>query len=234
VLQPTIAVLWQQTQTGSAVCAKQKTRMLRSLLTRVVSVAQLPKLPQRGFLFSLRPQRSFFTSPITQTEANKTAITQSDVQLDSGDRLFAVVQSGGKQFKVTPGDLVLVDKMLVDIGEDILLQKVLLVGGKKFSIWGRPIISEATVSATVEEQVRAEKKITFKRRRRKNSQRTRSSRAELTALRITGINVKIPSLDELLAMPDGLSALQVQREQMLLEAQKLAAAPLRITGKMPV
>ena len=101
--------------------------------------------------------------------------------------MFAVIKTGGKQYKVAPGDLVTVEKLGVDAGKAIDFAEVLMVGeGAEVEV-GKPFVAGAKVSAEVAEQTRGPKIIVFKKRRRQNSRRKNGHRQDLTVLRITEI-----------------------------------------------
>eukprot|EP00897_Mesotaenium_endlicherianum_P003490 jgi/Mesen1/3169/ME000184S02241 len=103
-------------------------------------------------------------------------------------KVFAVVQLGSHQFKVTPGDVIYVEKLLhADINEKLALTRVLLLGSASKTIIGRPTIPEASAVAFVEEHALDEKVIIFKKKRRKNYRRTNGHRQELTRLRILDV-----------------------------------------------
>lgn len=116
--------------------------------------------------------------------------------------IFAVVEAGGTQYKVTPDDVIITEKLQhVDVNDIIKLQRVLLVGSTDGTIIGRPYILGATVTAAVEEQFLDGKVIIFHKRRRKNSRRTTGHRQPLTRLRI--ISVDLDGGDQLL--PESIS-----------------------------
>ncbi|MFZ1988914.1 MAG: 50S ribosomal protein L21 [Alphaproteobacteria bacterium] len=101
--------------------------------------------------------------------------------------MFAVIKTGGKQYKVAPGDLVTVEKLAGDAGKAVDFAEVLMVGeGDKIEV-GKPFVSGAKVSAEVAEQARGPKIVVFKKRRRQNSRRKNGHRQDLTVLRITEI-----------------------------------------------
>ncbi len=101
--------------------------------------------------------------------------------------MFAVMKTGGKQYKVAANDILIVEKLTADVGESVVFQDVLMLGGDTPSI-GAPFIDGAVVTAEVLEQLRGEKVISFKKRRRKHSsQRRRGHRQYLTRVRITDI-----------------------------------------------
>ena len=100
---------------------------------------------------------------------------------------YAVVKTGGKQFRVTAGDVINVEKLAGEAGDKVTLDKVLMVGGDKVKV-GAPLIEGATVEAEIVEQTRAPKIIVFKKRRRQNYRRKKGHRQEMTTLKISSIN----------------------------------------------
>lgn len=101
--------------------------------------------------------------------------------------MFAVVKTGGKQYKVASGDVIKVEKLLADAGSNVELDEVLMVGDDKGVTVGAPTVSGAKVAAEVLEQIRGPKITIFKKRRRKNSRRSRGHRQSLTVLRVKEI-----------------------------------------------
>jgi large subunit ribosomal protein L21 len=97
--------------------------------------------------------------------------------------MFAVIKTGGKQYKVAPNDVILVEKLPGQAGDTVILDQVLMVGDKV----GAPIVAGASVTATLVEQTRGEKIIIFKKKRRQNYRRKKGHRQELTVLRIASI-----------------------------------------------
>ena len=100
--------------------------------------------------------------------------------------MFAVVRSGGKQYKVAKDDVVSVNRLVGDVGSTVTLGEVLMLGGDQPK-HGLPLISGASVEAEIVEQGRGPKVIAFKKKRRKNTHRKRGGRAHFTKLKITGI-----------------------------------------------
>jgi large subunit ribosomal protein L21 len=100
--------------------------------------------------------------------------------------MFAVIRTGGKQYRVATEDVIKVDKVVGQPGEIVEFGEVLVVGGDNVQL-GAPTVSGATVAAEVLEQGRGAKVIAFKKRRRKNSRRKRGHRQEFTLIRITEI-----------------------------------------------
>jgi large subunit ribosomal protein L21 len=97
--------------------------------------------------------------------------------------MFAVIKTGGKQYKVAPNDVIRVEKLPGQAGDTVTLDQVLMVDEKI----GAPLVAGASVTATLLEQTRGEKVIIFKKKRRQNYRRKKGHRQELTVLRITGI-----------------------------------------------
>ncbi|KPA22583.1 50S ribosomal protein L21 [Shimia sp. SK013] len=101
--------------------------------------------------------------------------------------MFAVLKTGGKQYKVQAGDILRVEKLAADAGEKIQFNDVLMVGGDK-TVVGAPFVDGAAVQADVIDQIKGEKLIKFvKRRRKHSSKRTVGHRQKLTLVRITDI-----------------------------------------------
>jgi large subunit ribosomal protein L21 len=100
--------------------------------------------------------------------------------------MFAVIKTGGKQYRVAADDVLQVEKVKGEPGEIIQFGDVLVVGGDTPAL-GTPTVSGASVAAEVIEQGRGPKVIAFKKRRRKNSRRKRGHRQEFTLIRITEI-----------------------------------------------
>jgi large subunit ribosomal protein L21 len=100
--------------------------------------------------------------------------------------MFAVIKTGGKQYRVAADDVIRIEKIKGEPGEIVQLGEVLVVGGANVQL-GLPTVSGASVAAEVLEQGRGDKVIAFKKRRRKNSRRKRGHRQEFTLLRITEI-----------------------------------------------
>jgi large subunit ribosomal protein L21 len=100
--------------------------------------------------------------------------------------MFAVIKTGGRQYRVVPDDVLEIGKIAGDVGTIVQLGEVLLVGGES-PVLGTPTVAGATVAAEVLLHKRGPKVISFKKRRRKNSRRKRGYRDEITVLRITEI-----------------------------------------------
>jgi large subunit ribosomal protein L21 len=100
--------------------------------------------------------------------------------------MFAVIRTGGKQYRVAPNDIIEIERVAGEPGDIITLGEVLLLGGDSPKT-GSPTIAGALVAAEVMEQSRGDKIIVFKKKRRKNYRRKKGHRQDLTLLRITEI-----------------------------------------------
>ena len=102
--------------------------------------------------------------------------------------MFAVIRTGGKQYRVTPELVLKVEKLEAEAGSTVTFTDVLAIGGDAGLTIGAPVIPGATVTATVVAQDRLDTVIIFKKRRRQNSRRKNGHRQHVTVLRIAGIN----------------------------------------------
>ena len=101
--------------------------------------------------------------------------------------MYAIIESGGKQFRVVEGSKIRVEKLPAKVGSELVLDKVLLVGGSGLNL-GAPYVQDAAIRAEVLEHGRGEKVLIFKKRRRKDSRKLKGHRQEYTALKITSIS----------------------------------------------
>ena len=105
--------------------------------------------------------------------------------------MYAVIESGGKQYRVQAGDIIAIEKLAGDVGASVKLDQVLLVSkpGESAQVWvGKPYLSGAAVSAEVVGQGRGEKVFTVKMKKRKGYRRTQGHRQELTQVLITSLD----------------------------------------------
>ena len=102
--------------------------------------------------------------------------------------MFAVIRTGGKQYRVAKDDTIVVEKLAGDPGTMVELSEVLMIGSGKSASIGSPLVDKAAVFAEVVEQSRADKIIVFKKHRRKNYRRTRGHRQQQTVLRILDVS----------------------------------------------
>ncbi|HWQ85227.1 50S ribosomal protein L21 [Brevundimonas sp.] len=102
--------------------------------------------------------------------------------------MYAVIKTGGKQYRVQPGDVIVVEKLDGDVGSNVSFGDVLMLGGDKGVTLGAPLIAGAAVAATLVETRKGEKIKIFKKTRRQGYRRTNGHRQMETVLRITGID----------------------------------------------
>ena len=104
--------------------------------------------------------------------------------------MYAVIKTGGKQYRVAKDDVIIVERLAGSAGDKIELDQVLMLDDGKAPTLGTPLVNGASVAATVLDQSRGDKIIVFKKKRRKNYRRTMGHRQDLTVLCITDILVK--------------------------------------------
>ena len=102
--------------------------------------------------------------------------------------MYAVVRSGGKQYRVSPGGSVRVEKLAGEVGSKVTLEEVLMVGGEGDVKIGTPTVDGASVSGTITAQGRGDKIRVFKMKRRKGYRRTQGHRQDYTEIAIDGIS----------------------------------------------
>ncbi|GAB4260677.1 MAG: hypothetical protein Kow0013_04430 [Pararhodobacter sp.] len=101
--------------------------------------------------------------------------------------MFAVLKTGGKQYRVKAGDVLRVERLAADAGETVQFNEILMIGGES-TVVGAPLVDGAAVQAQVIDQIKGDKVISYvKRRRKHSSQRTRGHRQKLTLIRVTEI-----------------------------------------------
>lgn len=141
--------------------------------------------------------------------------------------MFAVLKTGGKQYKVQAGDVLRVEKLAATAGETVQFNEILMVGGDK-PVLGAPLVSGAAVQATVIDQIKGEKLIHFVKRRRKySSKRTKGHRQQLTLLRVTEI---LASGADKSGVKAAVGAGSVSAAEM---AALVAATPAKAPAKAP-
>ncbi len=101
--------------------------------------------------------------------------------------MFAVVRTGGKQYKVAKDDVLTIEKVAGEVGGALKLGEVLMLGGEAAKT-GTPLVAGASVTAEILAQGKGEKVIAFKKKRRKNTHRKRGHRQPFTKIKITGIS----------------------------------------------
>lgn len=101
--------------------------------------------------------------------------------------MYAVIRTGGKQYRVAASDVLEIDRLAGEKGEKVAFGEVLMVGGDAGVTLGSPLVAGASVAAEIVEQTRGDRILVFKKRRRQNSKRSRGHRQDLTKVRITDI-----------------------------------------------
>ncbi|MBI5197304.1 MAG: 50S ribosomal protein L21 [Nitrospirae bacterium] len=101
--------------------------------------------------------------------------------------MYAVIETGGKQYRVSEGSVLAVEKLPQGVGEMVEFSRVLMVGGASGVNVGSPVVSNAKVTAEVLRQFRDKKVLVFKKKRRKNYRKMHGHRQSLTTLRVTKI-----------------------------------------------
>ncbi|MBU1899358.1 50S ribosomal protein L21 [Myxococcota bacterium] len=100
--------------------------------------------------------------------------------------MYAIIKTGGKQYRVSEGDIVRVEKLAGDVGATVKFDQILMVGGESAQV-GRPLVEGAIVEAKIERQARARKVLIFKKKKRTGYHKKQGHRQYFTELKITGI-----------------------------------------------
>ena len=101
--------------------------------------------------------------------------------------MYAIIKTGGKQYKVSKGDKITIEKLEADSGSQVVFDQVLMIGGQDKIITGAPVVANSSVHAEVVKQFRGEKIIIFKKKRRQNYRRKNGHRQSLTEVEIKEI-----------------------------------------------
>lgn len=109
-------------------------------------------------------------------------------EVKNGTTPYAVIETGGKQYRVSEGDRIVVERLGGDAGSEITIDRVLMLGGNGSTKIGTPVVDGAAVTATIDEHFRGEKIVVFKYKPKKRYRRKMGHRQEQTRLTITGIN----------------------------------------------
>jgi large subunit ribosomal protein L21 len=102
--------------------------------------------------------------------------------------MYAVLETGSKQYRVSAGDTLEIERLAIEAGKSVTFDRVLLVNNEGKVTVGAPTVTGATVVADVVEHIRGEKKLTFKMKRRKGYHKSIGHRQELTVVKVTAIN----------------------------------------------
>jgi large subunit ribosomal protein L21 len=113
---------------------------------------------------------------------------ETAVSNGGGAATYAVVATGGKQYRVKVGDRIAVERLAAEAGKEVTFDQVLLVGGEGDTKIGAPVVDGAAVTAVIDAHERGDKIVVFKFKKRKRYRRRTGHRQELTRLTITGIS----------------------------------------------
>jgi len=113
--------------------------------------------------------------------------------------IFAIIATSGTQYKVTPGDILYTNRLEGEVNTQISFDKVCLIGTLDWSLFGRPLIREAEVLATVEEQTKSGKVMVTKFKKRKGYRRRQGHRQPITRVRIDEIRYSLPDASQISA-----------------------------------
>jgi large subunit ribosomal protein L21 len=138
--------------------------------------------------------------------------------------MFAVIRTGGKQYRVAPNDVIEIEKIAGKPGDIIELSEVILLGGDGGPKTGSPTIAGALVAAEVIEHKRGDKIVVFKKKRRKNYRRKKGHRQALTALRITEILTDGKKPSKVAPKPEPRKAEKKSEAKTQAKAEKKTAA----------
>jgi len=134
------------------------------------------------------PEPMLFTAPVASgPRSERTRKVQPPTRVPKPLSAYAIIETGGKQYRVSVGDTVSVERLAIAAGADMTIDRVLLLGGDGSTRVGTPTVSGAAVVARVEDHPRGEKIIVFKYKAKKRYRRRLGHRQELTRLTITGI-----------------------------------------------
>ncbi len=144
--------------------------------------------------------------------------------------MFAVIKTGGKQYRVAANDQITIEKLIGSAGETVAFEHVLMLTRDGVTTVGAPTVAGASVAAEIVEQGRGDKVISFKKRRRQNSKRKRGHRQDLTVVRITDILTDGAKVTVTAKAPVAAAALAVAAAVAPKVAKAKASAPA--TGGM--
>jgi large subunit ribosomal protein L21 len=145
--------------------------------------------------------------------------------------MFAVIKTGGKQYKVQSGDTLRVEKLAANAGDKVQFNEVLMIGGDA-PVVGAPVVADAGVQAEVIEQIKGPKTINFvKRRRKHSSKRTKGHRQQLTLVRVTDILASGAAASGIMAAENGAGFVKTAAADA--KPAKKAKAPKAAAPKAP-
>jgi large subunit ribosomal protein L21 len=147
------------------------------------------------------------------------------------EAMYALVRTGGKQYRVAKDDTILVERISADEGAEIILDDIVMLGDGDQVTIGAPRVEGAAVSATVMRQTRGPKIIIFRRKRRKNHRRTQGHRQDLTLLKINAIAEDGKALKPKAAPKAAAKAAKAAPKVEAKEAAPKKAAPKKAAAK---
>lgn len=137
--------------------------------------------------------------------------------------MFAIIKTGGKQYRVSPGDTIFVEKLLGNSGDTVTLSEVLMVNHDNKIDLGIPFVNGAAVQATIREQARGDKIIVFKKKRRQGYRRKKGHRQDITVLKIDSINMNGLSSVQTASMSNTADKIHTQEAQTSIDTMILNA-----------
>src|SRR5688500_5735153 len=164
----------------------RSTNPLRGVAVPVLFMASLYAAPTAKN--SLRTGGLLPASAVRFLDTLEITVIHNDVLLGRQGLMYAIVETGGKQYRVENGTLVQVERLSGDVGGTVELSAVRLVHGDNGLVVGQPLVKGAKVTAEIVDQGRTRSIMVFKKQRRKNYGRTKGHRQSFTKLRITGIH----------------------------------------------
>lgn len=143
--------------------------------------------PCAARLFELDAGRGTGFTRLLEHRADKPANSGSKRHLNGGNTMYAIIKTGGKQYRVKEGDTLAIERLEGEKGETVVFDEVLLISGDDAIQLGRPLVEGAKVSGTIVEQGRGRKIVIFKYRRRKNYRLKKGHRQYFTRVRVDSI-----------------------------------------------
>ncbi len=147
--------------------------------------------------------------------------------------MFAIIKTGGKQYKIQAGDILSVEKIAAEPGQKVLFNQVLLIADDNETLIGTPFLEKAAVRAEVLENFKDDKVIVFKKKRRKQFRRTRGHRQELTRLRVDLIAPDVSTLPAEEKRAPEAPAPQPGASEQAVAPAPVAEKPAAPAGKKP-
>jgi len=103
--------------------------------------------------------------------------------------MYAVVKTGGKEYRISQGDLIRVEKMAGEVGDQVTMKDILMVSHEGQVQVGNPLLANAVITGEIVQQVKGKKVLTYKMKRRKNYRRTKGHRQTYTYIRVNDISL---------------------------------------------